>query len=141
MNKKTSQNNQTFTHFIRLKNHFFQNYMCNICFLETSNIRFSHNDEIVLLCQKCTIEFIRLTFYHYDKSSFCRKDSNRTDLVFIFFADYIFSKAATLEPEKKTENLKRIKFFQHPFQSYISKKSSPQEKFEFLQRICARRLR
>ena len=81
-----------FTHYLQFRDCEILNENCRICLEEKSRISFDFNSQIFLICNKCTLEFIKITFQKIDSPSFHNKDNPRTTLVFLFFKDNVFEK-------------------------------------------------
>ena len=127
---------RSYTHFLRLKSIQYPGLNCVICFAKKANITFNYNRKIFTICRSCCFEFLRLSFMNLHGYNFHTYNNDRTNIVYIFFKDFIFSK--DIQENISTEE--KFNFFHHPFTETINK--LPVEKrLTFLNDLASKRMR
>ena len=125
-----------FTHYLQFRDCEILNENCRICLEEKSRISFDFNSQIFLICNKCTLEFIKITFQKIDSPSFHNKDNPRTTLVFLFFKDNVFEK-----PFRPNYHHKKI-IFQNSLSKLFEKNCVLEgQKFQKLCELSSKRFR
>ena len=125
-----------YTHFLRLKSIQYPGLNCIICHAKKANISFNYNRQIFTICRPCCFQFLRLSFMNLHGYNFPSYNNDRTNIVYIFFKDFIFSKAI----EENISTGEKFNFFLHPFTETINK--LPVEKrLTFLNDLSSKRMR